>query len=270
MKINEIIADHYGPMTAKTYDQIARNFFWAYDESLKAAAFEIFFGRREDVNKVPAIHSLLDIGIGTGNLSEKIIELYTQLVPADSIKLDVVGFDFSSHMIDVAISKLEKFKNVMMESFIGKIEETESLLLGKKFDCIVSSYSIHHLNDAAKAALINALYELLNEGGKLIVVDRMPPGKNEKEQERDYYRVISTAFMDFAGGDQEEKPELSDVVEALLEQFKEDGDRPSTIEEHLQWFIDSGFKGVRTPFHSFGCAVVSGIKPKQNQEIRQD
>ncbi len=267
MEIKKMVSDHYGPITAKTYDQMAQKLFWAYNEVLEAVAFEIFFGRRDSEDQVPTIYTLLDIGMGTGNLSEKIIELYTQLVPDNSIKLDVVGFDSSSHMVDVAVPKLNKFKNINIENKIGKIEDTISLLSVRKFDCIVASFSIHHLDDSGKALLIKGLFGLLNEGGRLVIADRMPPAKNEKKQERDYYRVIASKFLDLAGSQQEEKPKLSEIIEELLNQFKEDGDLPSSIEEHLQWFIDGGFIEVRAPFHSFGCAVVSGIKPKKEVSL---
>ncbi len=263
MEIKKMVSDHYGSITAKTYDQIAQKLFWAYNDVLEAVAYEIFFGRRDNEDQVPAIQTLLDIGMGTGNLSEKIIELYTQLVPDDSIKLNVVGLDSSSHMVDVAVPKLNRFNNVNIENKIGKLEETISLLSGRKFDCIVASFSIHHLDDSGKAQLISGLFGLLNEGGRLVIADRMPPVRNEKEKERDYYRVIASKFLDPAVNQQEEKPKLSEIIEELLDQFNEDGDQPSSIEDHMHWFIDSGFIGVRAPFHSFGCAVVSGIKPKK-------
>lgn len=257
MKVSEAIADHYGPMTARTYDRIAAKHFWAYGETLTAVAMEAVYGRALSADQPRRAKRVLDIGPGTGNLSVRLLE------EAGDCPIELVGLDASPFMAEVAKEKIEAFPNVRFEMLYGDIRDTLRLCGPRKFDLIISSFAVHHLNGPEKQALFRDLLGMLEPGAALIIGDRMPPqgssGHKGFDPFEDYHAVLSTRFLPLYES-QAQAPRLSEVMEELKRGFDRDGDQPSSIEEHVEWMRAAGFRDVRSPFHSFGCAVVSGVR----------
>ena len=82
--------------------------------------------------------SLLELGIGTGNLAAKLLARFPDLKYS--------GLDYSEKMLNVARSKLGK-ANTHISLKTGDLIELD---YDKQFDCIVSCLVIHHLTDAEK------------------------------------------------------------------------------------------------------------------------
>jgi len=100
---------------------------------------------------------VLDLGIGTGNLSA--------LIKADKI----VGVDISKEMIAIAKEKLksktvEFIKSDFLEVFDQKLQ---------LFDVAVSTYAIHHLETYERAELFGLIYDHLKKNGRAIFGDLM-------------------------------------------------------------------------------------------------
>ena len=77
------------------------------------------------------------------------------------------GQDFSARMIALASEK-------MPGAHLYQGDFSEGLaapLLRKTYDFIVATYSLHHLTDGQKEALIRVLMERLDEGGKILIGD---------------------------------------------------------------------------------------------------
>lgn len=100
---------------------------------------------------------ILDVGFGTGLLTSKLYE--------DGAK--IYGIDFSKTMIDIAKKKMPNGVFIQRDFNLGIPSELKC----EKFDYIISSYAIHHLNDHKKVEFISELKDLLNEGGKIIIAD---------------------------------------------------------------------------------------------------
>lgn len=94
---------------------------------------------------------ILDIGFGTGTLSTK---LYEQ-------GCTIYGLDFSEKMIEIAQRKMPNAKLYQGDFANGLTDELKL----NKYDAIISTYAIHHLNDKQKITFIKSLLPLLNEGG---------------------------------------------------------------------------------------------------------
>ncbi|MBK3496315.1 class I SAM-dependent methyltransferase [Viridibacillus sp. YIM B01967] len=101
--------------------------------------------------------SVLDIGFGTGVLTNKLYE--------EGHQLD--GLDFSSKMIEIAQSKMPKANLIQWDLSNGLPDSIRN----KKFDAIVTTYALHHFTDEKKVELIKELLTLLTTSGKLYIGD---------------------------------------------------------------------------------------------------
>ena len=110
--------------------------------------------------------SILEMGIGTGMISE---ELYNE-------GYKITGIDFSEEMIDIAKRKMPE-ATFFNSTFFDSIE----LIGNKSFNCIVFSYSIHHLNKNEQFSLLIALLDRLHINGKIYIGDVMSINKSKMD-----------------------------------------------------------------------------------------
>lgn len=101
--------------------------------------------------------TVLDIGFGTGTLTQK---LYEQ-------GCEVWGQDFSSRMIELASAKMPNAHLFQGDFSQGLVEP----LLDNSYDFIIATYSLHHLNDDDKIVLIQSMTDLLKEDGVILIGD---------------------------------------------------------------------------------------------------
>lgn len=122
-----------------------------------------FAGYREVLNRIYKIisaggkSSVLDIGFGTGTLTQK---LYEQ-------GCEIWGQDFSKRMIELATAKMPD-AHLYEGDFSQGLAEP---LLRNSYDFIVATYSLHHLKDERKVTLLKSLTTLLKENGVILIGD---------------------------------------------------------------------------------------------------
>jgi ubiquinone/menaquinone biosynthesis C-methylase UbiE len=248
--IMSAIADSYGPATAETYDQMADELFWAYRETLLAITMDVLARKSKlscSSKNRPAVRKVLDCGFGTGTLMVTI----KKYLDVESF----FGLDLSEDMAKVAEEKIGQ----NIEIFIGKIEDIETIIQEKEFDCILSSFAMHHVEDVLKKKVIASLYNMLAPEGVLVIGDRIAT-KYEYEWTISS-KVLAWHFINGASrlkGECNER--IDEIIAEMQRQFDSDGDKPATIESHSEWFKSAGFSEVYSPFHSFGIGVISGIK----------
>ena len=139
---------------------------WAgeYDASIqrysKGYPFEGYY------NILSYVHSLikeskekkiLDVGVGTGLLTYELYKKGGQ----------IYGIDFSEKMLELAKQKMPKGKFYCYDIKSGLPKDLDRV----KFDYIVSSYVVHHLDDEEKVNFILKLKGILKENGKIIIAD---------------------------------------------------------------------------------------------------
>lgn len=100
---------------------------------------------------------VLDIGFGTGTLTTK---LYEQ-------GCTIYGQDFSQRMIDLAQEKMPEAHLYQGDFTLGLANE----LMGRQYDSIIATYSLHHLSDAQKVRFFRDLLGLLAPNGCIYVGD---------------------------------------------------------------------------------------------------
>lgn len=111
--------------------------------------------------------TILDIGFGTGVLSKR---LYDE-------GAGIYGIDFSQEMIKIAKAKMPNATFYQYDFSKGLPTELQD----KKFDYIVCTYTIHHLNDAAKVSFIKELKKHLVPGGEILIGDVSFETSQERE-----------------------------------------------------------------------------------------
>lgn len=141
---------------------------WAnnYDETVEISEKNNtypFAGYTEILNKIfneviqKKNSRVLDIGFGTGVLANKLYE--------NGCQID--GLDFSSRMISIAKSKMPDANLVEWDISNGLPYE----FYENKYDSIISTYTLHHLNDKDKISFMTKLQSLLKEYGKIFIGD---------------------------------------------------------------------------------------------------
>ena len=100
---------------------------------------------------------VLDVGVGTATLAAKLYRAGHE----------VVGVDFSEEMLKIAAQKMPGAKLIRHDFAEGLPKE----LAEQKFDFIVLTYALHHLEDSAKLEFIKEAMGYLTQGGALIVGD---------------------------------------------------------------------------------------------------
>ncbi len=101
--------------------------------------------------------AVLDLGFGTGTLTAKLYEN----------GCEVYGQDFSARMIELARAK-------MPDAHLYQGDFSKGLaapLMRRRYDYIMSTYALHHLEDPQKIVFLQMLTGLLNEGGQILIGD---------------------------------------------------------------------------------------------------
>lgn len=100
---------------------------------------------------------VLDIGFGTGTLTTKLYEN----------GCTIYGQDFSVRMIELASEKMPNAHLYQGDFTHGLVK----LLMKRRYDFIVATYSLHHLTDEQKISFLRDLRGLLNPGGQILIGD---------------------------------------------------------------------------------------------------
>lgn len=122
-----------------------------------------FAGYKDILNKIYKITlekekpSVLDIGFGTGILTQKLYER----------GCEIWGQDFSERMIELADAKMPN-AHLFQEDFSQGLAEP---ILHNSYDFVIATYSLHHLTDGQKIPFIQSLRALLKENGVILIGD---------------------------------------------------------------------------------------------------
>ena len=152
---------------------------WAdeYDKSVEISDEENlypFAGYRNVMNCIfgeimkKSAASVLDVGFGTATLAKKLYDY----------GYEIFGQDFSRRMIEIANEKMPRAHLYEGDCSKGICSE----LLKQKYDFIVSTYALHHLDDAQKEEIINCFLSLLNDEGKILIGDVAFENRDELEK----------------------------------------------------------------------------------------
>lgn len=151
---------------ARTYDKSVErdygsgilNFYKNYNEILDTTY-------KKAVRDKESTIKVLEIGVGTGNLSKRFLEH----------QYDIIGIDQSREMLNVAKEKFLKLK-LRLGDFLNIPFENG------KFDVVVSTYAFHHLREEEKGIAIREMIRVLKDNGRIVIGDLMFENQEEKDK----------------------------------------------------------------------------------------
>ena len=185
--------------------------------------------------------SILDLGCGDGLLVHKLLEI------DDSIHATLV--DGSSDMLEAARKRLADFDNIQFIQ-VGFQELLTEDPLSVTFDCILSSFAIHHLSMHDKSALFQYSYAHLNQGGMFLNIDVVLAPTDSLEQ---WYLSLWSDWIDTNVDDSKK----SDVL-PIPKQYKDNGDNmPDTLSAQLSALESIGFVDVDC-YYKYGIFTMFG------------
>ncbi len=178
---------------------------------------------------------ILNLGAGTGLLTENIFNKYSR------------GYytliDISEEMLDIARKRFKdnlNFKYILGDYLKADFEDS--------FDIIISSLSIHHLEDNDKRIIYSKVYELLNDDGIFLNADQVlaPSPENEYIYQKNWWEKIETGTLNL------------DEKDVIIDRMKHD--KPATLENNIIWLKNSGFTNVDVFYKYYNFCVLYAKK----------
>jgi SAM-dependent methyltransferase len=169
---------------------------------------------------------VLDLGTGDGRL--------LALLQADRPEMHGVGLDFSELMLAAAR------KRFVDDDRIELIEHDLSHPLPAlgRFDAVVSSFAIHHLEHERKLSLYGEVFDLLEPGGVFANFEHVASPSDR----------LHAAFFD--------------AIEEPLEN-EDPSDRLLDVETQLRWLRELGFGDVDCYWKWLEMALLLGVRPRE-------
>jgi SAM-dependent methyltransferase len=215
---------------ARDYDALRRRLVPCFDAFYGAALDRVADWGMPDQARV------LDLGAGTGLVAAMVKERW----PTVSIHL----VDVSEGMLAEARARLRDIPGASFE-----VADYATAPLGDGWDLVVSALSIHHLEHAAKRALVARLRDALRPGGLFVNAEQVLGPTPAIEAA---YRARWRAEAQALGATPEE-------VAAAEERMR--FDRCAPLEDQLAWLRGAGFAEVDCVFKAWRFAVYAGERP---------
>ena len=167
---------------------------------------------------------ILDLGTGDGRL--------LALLKANRPAMLGVGLDFSALMLDAARERFAADERIELVEH----DLTEPLPALGRFDAVVSSMAIHHLEHERKRSLYAEIFDLLEPGGTFANFEHVASPSHRLHLA--FYAAIS------------EPMEHEDPSDRLLD-----------VETQLAWLREAGFVDVDCYWKWLEMAVIIGVRP---------
>ncbi len=191
---------------------------------------------------------VLDLGCGDGTITRELL--------SEHDNMEVTLVDGSSEMLESARKNLGNLQgmNFINKTFQELLENHESDdILPDKFDFVVSSLAIHHLQTAEKKALFKYIYHHLKTGGFFLNIDVVKAPTRELES---WYRILWSEWIQ----ENQAKLRVEKNFEDLPLRYKDNEDNnPDKLQVQLDALESVGFKQVDC-YYKYGIFSMYGGK----------
>jgi tRNA (cmo5U34)-methyltransferase len=211
--------------TASTYDR---------DRSRLIPGCDAFY--RWAIDLIPArAKRIVDLGAGSGLLSVLVRERFPD------VQLHLI--DFSAPMLDLARARLGDDQQVAYQQadyITGDLPEGVC--------AVVSSLSIHHLDDADKRAVFQRVYRSLLPGGVFVNADQVAGPTPDLDTR---YKSLWLEQVRAAGATEQQ------IADSL---YRKQEDRCAPVAEQLDWMRAAGFANADCWYKDNCFAVFAGTR----------
>lgn len=201
------------------------------------------FDRAENV-------SILDLGVGTGYLSHRIIETFphAKIVAVDAAELMIgkAKLRLKDHLEQIT------FQISTFQELPGKVNTLPRL------DAAVSSFALHHLYREEKLALFQCIHSILKPHGWFVNCDifKTADAVLEARFRRLHYQGIQERTRKI----KHQEKTLDQISSELADKEKKDGDHLLFLMDDLQLLTEAGFRTAECFWKEYREAVYGGIK----------
>jgi tRNA (cmo5U34)-methyltransferase len=209
------------------YDHLIRRFIPRYDEMLDESVYLI----RETVGDTG---KLVDLGIGTGALAERMIKA----IP----KVQIIGIDADAKMLEEAARRLSADRTELrLQDFFSELPTAQNAFF--------AALALHHIpHSSRKQALYQKIYDGLLPGGLFLNADAMfDETESNQKRKRWAAHLVSAGFAE------------AEAFYHLQSWRKED--TYFGIETELELLRNAGFTDLDVAWRYGPMAVTVGKKP---------
>ena len=224
------------------YTEGARRFFPLAEEQLQV------IGRIIDKFS-PGISSFLDLGCGDGFMGRFIQSLF---LDASAVFLDISG-----KMIEKARAKDRGRNSIFVIGDFGKPGWKDVLEPGKKFDLVISGYSIHHISNREKQRLYRDIYGLLKDGGLFLNLDHVSSSSDPLEDT--FNELFLDAMSEYHKRRHEEKS-MEEIRSVYYDPEHKKLNKLEAVEVQCKWLRETGFSNVDCYLKIMELALFGGTK----------
>jgi len=178
---------------------------------------------------------VLDIGAGTG--------LFTQFIYQQRKDLHFTLTDISDEMLALAKERFAGLSNFEFDEY-----DFSSGPITQKYDLIISSLAIHHLEDEQKATLYQYVFNALNKGGIFINADQV---EGRSPWFDGFYKSNWKETVMNSGLDQQ-------AIDRAFERIKLD--KFAKLETQLQMLENAGFQETDCIYKHNNFVVMAACK----------
>ncbi len=180
---------------------------------------------------------VLDLGAGTGLFSRHVLGKYP--------KANFVLFDLAEKMLAAARKRFES--NAQQFRYI--VGDYRKLQGEREYELVISSLSIHHLEDEEKRDLFRRIFAILREGGVFVNIDQI---RGETPYLREVYWNHYLNQVRRAGFSEER---IQESIDRRIPY-----DRDALWKDQVQWLQETGFANVDCVYKNFFVGVFLAIK----------
>jgi len=192
----------------------------------------------------------LDLGVGTGVFTKRFLEEYPHS--------HVVGIDAASAMLELAKLRLGALSErvELIVSDFRKIPTT--VLKPNRFDAVISSYALHHLNAEEKLAVLKPVVSAIKPSGWFLNADVVEAEGEEVERRVQEIRVKAISGR---APMQDKRFSTHEKTRAFLDDLEtREQDQPQSLNTDIRILREAGIEHAEVFWKEYREVVIGGPK----------